>query len=178
MISVASCDYGVNFYRYRKVAPANLERQEQLNEEKELMSKLKPYKRKLLRTKRQMVSFLCLFFCLDCLLFLLYPPHLPCPLSSLLFSLSLSLSLSLSPPLSLSLSLSLSPPLSLSLSLSLSPPPLYFSLTRAHTQPLLYLGAAEEIGSSYSSEQRLVKFTREVSHKVVTLSLMYVCSII
>lgn len=51
---------GNKFYSFlfslSKVAPANTERQTQLNNDKALMSKLTPYRRKLLRTQRQMVS--------------------------------------------------------------------------------------------------------------------------
>ena len=77
-----------------KVAPANLDRQSQLEEEKALMSRLKPYRRRLLRTRRQMVRYHLIVYSV-CLTNSLLP--LPPFLASLLLSLiSLSLSLSLS----------------------------------------------------------------------------------
>ena len=39
-----------------KIAPASIERQEQLSKEKETLYKMKPYRRKLYREQKQMVS--------------------------------------------------------------------------------------------------------------------------
>ena len=39
-----------------KIAPASIERQEQLSKEKEMLYKMKPYRRKLYREQKQMVS--------------------------------------------------------------------------------------------------------------------------